>query len=470
MIPSSSFTRPLIMPQDSETSTEPSFNTQQHQDVSSFVNEYLALINHDSQRSRLGSDDSSHRNAVFKDIKVWGSNSDSESEFLETVTNIFLLPLTLIHKAFSHKKPVDKMILHGINGFVTEGEMLLALGRPGSGCTTLFKTLAGFTGTFHGWSGEVSYFGMNVETVKKGFRGDLVYSSEGISYPCLPQSANLELIRGTSGDLHFATLKVLSTLGFAVQTKTSTEGMKHSARLRKIHSVTEKLLQIFGLEGTKTTLVGNEFIRGISSGERKRVSLAETVSFTSHPSYPLTYSQLSTNAKISLWDNSTQGLDATNSLRFGKALSTYVKSGQNIALAALYQASDDLVNMFDKIILLHEGRQIFFGTVQEARLYLEDLGFVWDNRQSLSEFLIACTDLEDRFTREGWENKVPRTLEDWERCWRESEYYAKLQKVIEEQLGSQQVEHAKKTTRPSSAPQPPSQKRNPYILTWTAQL
>lgn len=72
------------------------------------------------------------------------------------------------------------MILHGIDGFVVEGEMLLALGRPGSGCTTLFKTLAGFTGTFHGCSGDVSYFGVDVEEAKMGFRGDLVYNAEGI--------------------------------------------------------------------------------------------------------------------------------------------------------------------------------------------------------------------------------------------------------------------------------------------------
>jgi len=151
MIPSSSFPRLEIMSQDSEKSTEPSLNTQPHQDVSS-VNECLALINHNSQTSRLGSDHPSHRNAVFKDIKdikVWGSSSESESEFLETVTNTFLLPLTLIHKAFTHKKPVDKIILHSINRFVTEEEMLLALGRPGSEYTTLFKTLTRFTGTFH---------------------------------------------------------------------------------------------------------------------------------------------------------------------------------------------------------------------------------------------------------------------------------------------------------------------------------
>jgi ATP-binding cassette subfamily G (WHITE) protein 2 (PDR) len=101
-----------------------------------------------------------------------------------------------------------------------------------------------------------------------------------------------------------------------------------------------------------------------------------------------------------------------------------VKSGQNIAVAALYQASDDLVNMFDKIILLHEGRQTFFGTVIEAQQYLDTLGFVWSDRQSLSEYLISSTDPVVRVTKDGWENRVPRTVEDWERCWKESVYYA----------------------------------------------
>ena len=229
-------------------------------------------------------------------------------------------------------------------------------------------------------------------------------------------------------------------------------------------------MQIFGLEATKNTLIGNEFIQGVSSGERKRVSLAETVNSHSHSSSLLIWVQFSTNAKISLWDNSTQGLDATNSLRFGNTLSAYAKSGNKIALAVLYQASDDLVNMFDKIILLHQGRQIFFGSVQEARQYLEDLGFVWVDRQSLSEFLIACTDLEDRFTKEGWEKRVPRTLEDWDKCWRESRYYAKLQKVIEEQLGTQKVGHVDERARSSEALHRPAQRGNPYVLTWTAQL
>ncbi|KAL2060519.1 hypothetical protein VTL71DRAFT_9160 [Oculimacula yallundae] len=396
------------MSQDAKDTTEPSFETQPHRGITSSVREYLALVDQSSQAFRLGSGNPSHRYAIFKDIKVWGSDSESESEYLETITNIFLQPFALIYKAISHKKPVDKMILYGIDGFVAEGEMLLALGRPGSGCTTLFKTLAGHTDTFNGWSGDVSYFGVDVEEAKLGLRGDLVYNAEA--------------------DVHFPTLNVLSTLEFAVQAKTSTKGIRHPAGLHKVESFTEKLLQIFGLEATRYTLVGNDLIRGVSSGERKRVSLAEI---------------LSTNARITLWDNSTQGLDATNSLRFGTALSTYVKSGHNIALAALYQASDDLVNMFDKIILLHEGRQIFFGTVQEAKLYLEDLGFVWHDRQSL----------------------IPRTLEDWERCWRETEYYAKLQKFTKEHLA-----RATDTTGIHAASQPPLRKRTSYVLPWIGQF
>jgi ATP-binding cassette subfamily G (WHITE) protein 2 (PDR) len=59
--------------------------------------------------------------------------------------------------------------------------MLLVLGRPGSGSTTLLKTLAGITESFHGWSGSVSYFGLLIDIIKKNFRGDVVYNAEGKS-------------------------------------------------------------------------------------------------------------------------------------------------------------------------------------------------------------------------------------------------------------------------------------------------
>ncbi|KAE8443952.1 hypothetical protein EG329_001176 [Mollisiaceae sp. DMI_Dod_QoI] len=422
------------MEKDSEKIIDPANDTEpSRESVSSAVVEYLQLVNHDAQSSQLGSGSIEKRNAVFRNVKVWGG--DTQLEYLETVANFFMLPFTLIHKALSLKRLKRKMILHGIDGIIQEGEMVLVLGPPGSGCTTLLKTLSGHTGTFRGWSGDITYFELPVVTVKKTFRGNLVYNAEG--------------------DVHFPYLTVWRTLGFAVQTKIPTDNIKHSERKQKISIVTEVLMKVFGLGATKTTLVGNEFVSGVSGGERKRVSLAEV---------------MSTNAKVSLWDNSTQGLDSTTSVRFGKALRTYVKSGQNIAIAALYQASDDLVNLFDKITLLHEGRQIFFGTTKEAQEYLDSLGFVWSDRQSLSEFFISVTDPHVRSTKEGWENRVPRAIEDWERCWKSSIYYHNLQKAIEIQLDSGHVEHEAPKAGPLRTSHQTPVEQNRYTLSWSAQL
>lgn len=264
----------------------------------------------------------------------------------------------------------------------------------------------------------------------------------------------------------------MRTLGFAVKTKTIVRSNKRSQRIQKVGNVTEALLKVFGLEVTKDTFVGNEFVQGVSGGERKRVSLSEVVSNklnTRTIAQAYFCIQMSTNAKVSLWDNSTQGLDSTTAVRFGKALQRYARAGHNIAVAALYQASDDLVNLFDKVTLLHQGRQIFFGTISEAQDYLESLGFVWSDRQSLSEFLISVTDLDVRITKEGWEERVPRAIEDWERRWKGSVYYRKLQKDIESQANGDHTELATPSSISHASPKHRPRK-NPYVLTWRAQL
>ena len=147
--------------------------------VSTVVDEYLQLVDGDHQSTRLGYAVSRSKTAVFKDVKVWGS--DSELEHLQTLASIFEVPVKLMRKLFSQKKHARKAILHGIDGFIQEGETLLLLGRPESGCTTLLKALSGSTETFQGWSGDIAYFGLPVNTVKKDYRGDLVYNAESKS-------------------------------------------------------------------------------------------------------------------------------------------------------------------------------------------------------------------------------------------------------------------------------------------------
>lgn len=69
--------------------------------------------------------------------------------------------------------------------------------------------------------------------------------------------------------------------------------------------VSETLLRMLNISHTKQTLVGDEFVRGVSGGERKRVSIAE---------------MMATRARVQCWDNSTRGLDASTALDFVKSL------------------------------------------------------------------------------------------------------------------------------------------------------
>ncbi len=110
-----------------------------------------------------------------------------------------------------------------------------------------------------------------------------------------------------SDDIHIATLTVAQTLAFALSTKTPGKG----ARLPGVRGkhfneeVLNMLLRMLNIQHTAQTLVGNEFVRGVSGGERKRVSIAE---------------MMATRARVQCWDNSTRGLDASTALDFCKSL------------------------------------------------------------------------------------------------------------------------------------------------------
>jgi len=80
---------------------------------------------------------------------------------------------------------------------------------------------------------------------------------------------------------------------------------------------------------------------------------------------------------------------------------------------------------------LYEGRQIYFGPASSAKSFFERQGWFCPPRQTTGDFLTSVTNPRERRPREGFENKVPRTPEDFERYWRESPEYRELQAEIE---------------------------------------
>lgn len=128
---------------------------------------------------------------------------------------------------------------------------MLVCGRPGSGCTTLLKIISNSHEEFEAVHGKI-HFGNNTPKQAQQFRSQVVMNTED--------------------DVHFPTLKVEQTIDFATSAKLHKRGTKED-----IATARDSILNRLGIGHTKSTMVGNEAIRGVSGGERKRISLAEVM-------------------------------------------------------------------------------------------------------------------------------------------------------------------------------------------------
>ncbi len=100
------------------------------------------------------------------------------------------------------------------------------------------------------------YDSISPEELQKHYRGDVQYCPED--------------------DVHFPTLTVEQTLKFAATTRAPSNRAGES-RDEYVERVTEMLMTVFGLRHARNTLVGDNMIRGVSGGEKKRVSIVEAM-------------------------------------------------------------------------------------------------------------------------------------------------------------------------------------------------
>lgn len=175
-------------------------------------------------------------------------------------------------------------------------------------------------------------------------------------------------------------------------------------------------MAMFGISHTINTRVGNEYIRGVSGGERKRVTIAEAAL---------------SGAPLQCWDNSTRGLDSANAVEFCKTLRLQCGLFNNAAVVSIYQAPQSAYDLFDKATVLYEGRQIYFGKIDAAKRYFIDLGFQCPPRQTTPDFLTSMTSPTERIVRPGMDGKAPRTPDEFATVWKNSADYRAMQAEIE---------------------------------------
>ena len=352
---------------------------------------------HFEKRTETG-DSAKKVGVVFKNLTVKGTGSTTISAktlpdaILGTFgPDLYNLVTRFIPALKIHQHQQLRTLCNDFTGIVRDGEMMLVLGRPGSGCTTFLKAIANKRKEYAQVTGDVHYGGISAEEQNAHYRGEVNYNPED--------------------DQHFPTLSVWQTLKFSLLNKTK------KREKGEISIIIDALLRMFGISHTDKTLVGNEFTPGVSGGERKRVSIAET---------------LATKSTVVCWDNSTRGLDSSTALDYASSLRIMTDISHRTTLVTLYQAGEQIYELMDKVLVIDEGRMIYQGPANEAKQYFIDLGLHCPERETTADFLTSVTDPAQREFREGFEAQAPKTAEDFERAFKNSPNYKKVLVDVED--------------------------------------
>ncbi|KAM0786354.1 hypothetical protein ACM66B_001825 [Microbotryomycetes sp. NB124-2] len=364
---------------------------------------------------------------AWQDLSVRGKGSAQEIVYGDTVGSVLLGPFN----ALRSKAPVpagsveegaavatvsdaalkrgERFLIHDFNGVLKRGEMLLVLGRPGAGTSTFLKSLAGLTNGYAGVDGRVLYGNAEKKHIRS-MQGQIAYVADE--------------------EVHLPNLPVGTTIDFALANNTPSEharalnpdkGTVPSAREYNAQAKSA-LLDVFGLTHTHGTKVGDAYVRGVSGGERKRVSIVEA---------------MATRASVLLFSRPSRGLDANAALEFTKIMRALADVEQKTIAMSLYQAGNQILDQFDKVLVIAEGEVIYYGPRNRAQSYMEDLGFEMLDGANVADFLTATTSSAERRFRPGFEHTAPRTIADFVERYRQSAIYHQLQDELQRHLRDQ---------------------------------
>ncbi|XP_042482888.1 pleiotropic drug resistance protein 1-like [Macadamia integrifolia] len=332
-------------------------------------------------------------------------NVDAEayvgSRALPTVLNFYanILEgfLSNLHILPSRKKPLS--ILHDVSGIIKPGRMTLLLGPPSSGKTTLLLSLAGMLDRDLKFSGRITYNGHGMDEF-------------------VPQRTAAYI---SQQDLHIGEMTVRETLAFSARCQgvgTRYEMLAELLRREKkasikpdadldiymkaaaldgqeISVVTDYVLKILGLEVCADTLVGDQMLRGISGGQRKRVTTGE---------------MLVGPASALFMDEISTGLDTSTTFQIVNSIRQSINILNATAVISLLQPAPEVYDLFDDIILLSDGQIVYQGPSEHVLEFFEYMGFKCPERKGVADFLQEVTSRKDQQQYWTHENKPYRFI------------------------------------------------------------
>lgn len=237
-----------------------------------------------------------------------------------------------------------KVLLNDISGEARDGEIMAVLGASGSGKSTLIDALAN-------------------RIAKESLKGTITLNGEQL------ESRLLKVISAyvMQDDLLYPMLTVEETLMFAAEFRLPRTLSKSKKQMR-----VQALIDQLGLRNAAKTVIGDEGHRGVSGGERRRVSIGIDIIHD-----PI----------ILFLDEPTSGLDSTSAFMVVKVLQRIAQSG-SIVIMSIHQPSYRILGLLDRLIFLSRGHTVYSGPPTNLPQFFADFGHPIPENENRTEFAL----------------------------------------------------------------------------------
>ena len=243
-----------------------------------------------------------------------------------------------------------KQILSGVQGVAHPGEIMAIMGASGAGKTTFLDILA--------------------RKNKRGIvDGSFYVNGEKAS------DSNYKSVIGfvDQEDTMLPTLTVHETIMTSALLRLPRD-MGKSVKEQRVYDVEKQL----GIWAIKDSLIGSEDGngRGISGGEKRRVGIA---------------CELVTSPSILFLDEPTSGLDAFNAFNVIECLVTLAKTYNRTVIFTIHQPRSNIVALFDRLLLLANGKTVFSGGFSQCQDYFDHIGYSCPPGFNIADYLVDLT-------------------------------------------------------------------------------